>query len=152
MTNSILKASDADNGGSLDHVSLVKSCQNTVTLLSHILTEFTRKRKHNLGNIAYSDFLALCWPKPGTTATKVKPKNQRFTFLIGDNLKQAAKDVVRSQELTKNDYKKYFKGNRQTQVRDQTKSFLDYGKEAGERLSTTTATIATTTTTETIPT
>ena len=44
MTNSILKASGSDNGGSLDHVSLVKSCLNTVTLLSHISAEFTRKK------------------------------------------------------------------------------------------------------------
>ena len=52
--------------------------------------------------------------------------------LLGDNLKQAAKDARRSQELTKKDYKKDFKGNRQTQTRDQTKSFLDYGKKGGQ--------------------
>ena len=74
MTNSILKASDPCNGGSLDHVNLVKSCLNTITLLSHISAEFTRKRKQNLRNIVHSDFLALCRPKPGTTAAKVKPK------------------------------------------------------------------------------
>ena len=96
MTNSILKVSDADNGGSLHHVSLVKSCLNTITLLSHISAEFTIKRKQNLRNIVHSDFLALCGPKPGTTAGKVKPKNQRSTFLLGDNLKQAAKDPLRS--------------------------------------------------------
>ena len=114
MTNSVLKASDDDNGGSLDHVSLVKSCVNTMTLLSH------------------TDFLALCGTKPGTTVPKVEPKNQRSTFLLEDNLKQAAKDVRRSQELAKKDYKKDFKGNRQTQARDQTKSFLDYGKKGGQ--------------------
>ena len=83
MTNSILKTSGADTGGSLDHVSLVKSCLNTITLLSHISADFTRKRKHNLKNIAYADFLALYGPKPGTTAAKIKPKNQRSTFLLG---------------------------------------------------------------------
>ena len=48
MTNPILKTSDADNSGSMDHVSLVKSYLNTIILLSHISAEFTRKRKHNL--------------------------------------------------------------------------------------------------------
>ena len=110
MTNSNLKALDADSGGSLGHVSLVKSCLNTITLLSHISAEFTRKRKHNLRNIVNSDFLILCGPKPGTATAKVKLKNQRSTFLLGVNLKQAAKDARRSQELTKNHYKKISKG------------------------------------------
>ena len=132
MTKSILKASDADNGGSLDHVSLVKSSLNTITLLSHISGEFTRKRKYNLKNIVHSGFFALCGPKPGTTAAKVKPQNQRSTFLLGDNLKQAAKDAHRLRELTKRDYKKNFKGNRQSQARDQTKSFLDYSKNGSQ--------------------
>ena len=74
LKNSILKASDADNGGSLDHVRLVKLCLNTITLLSHISVELTGNRKHNLRNIAHSDFLAFCGPKPGTTAAKVKPE------------------------------------------------------------------------------
>ena len=39
---------------------------------------------------------------------------------------------LRGQELTKKDYKKDFKGNRQTQARNQTKSFLDYGKKGGQ--------------------
>ena len=78
MTNLILKASDADNGGSLDHVNLVKLCLKTTTLLSHISAEFTRKRKHNLINIVYSDFLVLCGPKPHTTAAKVKPKKHNL--------------------------------------------------------------------------
>ena len=72
---------------------LVDPCLNNITLLSHISAEFTRIRKHNLRNIVHSDFLALCGPKPGTTSAKVKPKNQRSTFLLGDNLKQAAKDA-----------------------------------------------------------
>ena len=125
MTNSILKTSDADTGGSLDHVSLVKSCLNTITLLSHILADFTRKRKHNLKNIVHSDSLALCGPKPGTTAAKIEPKNQRSTFLLEENLKQEAKDAHCLQELAKKVYKEDFKENRQTQARDQTKSFLD---------------------------
>ena len=36
MAKSILKVSDADNGGYLDHVTLVKSCLNTMILLSNI--------------------------------------------------------------------------------------------------------------------
>ena len=50
MTKSILKVSDADNGGSLDHVTLVKPCLNTMILLSNInqslmmeLKNFSRK-------------------------------------------------------------------------------------------------------------
>ena len=75
----------------------------------------------------HPDFLALCEPKPGNTEAKVKPKNQRSTFLLGDNLKQAAKDDWRSQKLTKKECKKQFKGIKQTQARNQTKSFLGYG-------------------------
>ena len=60
MANSILKASDTDNGGSLHHLNLLKLCLNTITLLSHISEELTRKRKkNNLRNIVCSDFLAL---------------------------------------------------------------------------------------------
>ena len=73
---------------------------------------------------------SLCGAKPGTTAAKVKPKSQLFAFLLGDNIKQAAKDTHLSQELTKNDYKKDFKRNRQSQTRDHTKSFLYYGKKS----------------------
>ena len=130
MTSAVLKASDADNGGSLDHVRLVK-CLNTITLLSQISAEFTRKRKHNQRNIVNSDFLPLFGPKTGTIAAKVKPKKPTV-YLLGDNLKQAAKDACRSQKLSKKDYKKDFKGNRQTQARDQTKFFLDYGKNGGQ--------------------
>ena len=90
-----------------------------------------KKRKHNQRNIVNSDFLPLCGPKTGTTAAKVKPKKPTV-YLLGDNLKQAAKDACRSQKLSKKDYKKDFKGNRQTQARDQTKFFLDYGKKGGQ--------------------
>ena len=69
MANSILAASDADNGGSLDHVNLVKSCMSTITLLSHISAEFTRKRQNNLRNIVHPDYLILCGPKPGTAVS-----------------------------------------------------------------------------------
>ena len=72
-----LKASDGEYGRSLDHLNLVKLCLNTITLLSHISAEFTRKRKNNLINIVHLDLLPLCGPKPGTLAAKVKPKNQR---------------------------------------------------------------------------
>ena len=158
MANSILKTSDADTGGSLDHVSLVKSCLNTITLLSHILADFTRKRKHNLKNIVHSDSLALCGPKPGTTAAKIEPKNQRSTFLLGENLKQEAKDAHCLQELAKKVYKEDFKENRQTQARDQTKSARKVVKitinhhNSGDQLFTTTITALTTTATITIPT
>ena len=100
--------------------------------MSHFSAEFTRKRKHNLRNIVHSDFCALGGPKSGTTIARVKPKNQWSTLLLGDNLKQAARDARRSQELTRKDYRKDFKGNRKTQARDQTKSFLDCGKRGGQ--------------------
>ena len=106
MVNSILKASGADNGRSLDHVKLIKSCLNTIIFLNRVSAEFTRKRKNNLRNTVHSDFLAPCAPKLGTTTAKVKPKNQRSTFLSGDNLKQAAQDARRSQELTKKKFKR----------------------------------------------
>ena len=57
-------ASDDDKGGSLDHVNLVKSYLSTITLLSHISAELSRKRKNNLMNTVHADFLALCGPKP----------------------------------------------------------------------------------------
>ena len=153
MTNSILKASDADNGGYVDHVDLVKSCLNTITLLSHISAKFTRKRKHNLRNIVHSDILALCAPKPGNTAAKVKPKNQRSTFLLGDNLKQAAKDARRSQELTKKTTKRISKGTGKLKLETKESPFWTMARKvvkitinhhySGDHLSTTT--------TETIP-
>ena len=103
-----------------------------MTLLSDTSAEFTRKRKNNLRNKVHSDFIALCGPKPGTTAAKVEPKKSTVYLPLRVNLNQAARDVWRSQELTKKEYKKDFKGNRKTQARDQMKSFLDYGKKGGQ--------------------
>ena len=71
MINTILKASGADNGGSLDHANLVKSCLNTMTLLSQYSAELTRKRKSNVKYIVHSDFLALCGPNQAQQQLKL---------------------------------------------------------------------------------
>ena len=36
VTNLTSKTSDADNGGALDHVKVVRPCLNTITLVSYI--------------------------------------------------------------------------------------------------------------------
>ena len=60
MADSVLKDSDDNKGGSVDPVNLVKSCISTITILSHVLVESSRKRKNNLRKIVHADFLALC--------------------------------------------------------------------------------------------
>ena len=102
MEDSVLKTSDDDKGGSLGHVHLIKSCPSTITLLIHVSTEFPRKRRNNLKNIFQGDFLALCGPKAVTTTAKKKLKNPKSVFLRDEDLKQAAKDARRSQEILKN--------------------------------------------------
>ena len=141
-------------------MNLVKSCLNSATLLSYISAEFTRKGEHNLRNIVHSDIFALCGPKPGTTAAKAKPKNQRSTFLLGDNLKQAAKNACGSQELIEKITKKISKGTGKfrleikqnllwTMARKVAKITINHHNR-GDHLSTTTATTTTTTRTETM--
>ena len=98
-------------------------------MTAHVSAKFSRKRK----NIVHAGFLVLCGPKPGTTSAKTKRKKPKSVLHLGDNLKQAAKDARRSQEITRRDYKKYFKAisTRQSQ-KDHKTSFLDYGKK-GDR-------------------
>ena len=62
MANSIVKASDADNGGSFDRVSLVRSCLNTITHLSHISAVYKKKKTQPK---KYSSFRLSCplWTK-----------------------------------------------------------------------------------------
>ena len=43
-----------------------------------------------------------------------------------------AKDARRSKKLTNKEYKKDFKGSRQTQARYRTKCFLDYDNKGGQ--------------------
>lgn len=102
MEDSVLKTLDDDKGGSLGHVHLIKSCLSTITLLIHVSTEFPRKRRNNLRNIFQGDFLALCGPKAVTTTAKKPLKNPKSVFLRDEDLKQAAKDARRSQEILKN--------------------------------------------------
>ena len=111
IANSVLLASDnSPSGGRIDHVNIVKACMNGITLLGHVSAEFDRKCKNNLRNIVHKDFVALCGPKPGSAAYKAKPRNTRSKYLLGDNLKQAAKDAKRSEEIAKKDsYRKDFK-------------------------------------------
>ena len=83
---------------------------NGITLLGYVSSEFERKRKNNLRNIVHWDFVALCGPKPGSAAYKAKPRNTQSKYLLGDNLKHAAKDAKRSEDITKKDsYRKHFK-------------------------------------------
>ena len=82
----------------LINVNIVQACMNGITLLDHASAEFERKRKNNLRNIVHKDFLALCGPKPRSAACKAKPRNTRSKYLLGDNLKQAAKDAKRSEK------------------------------------------------------
>ena len=110
---------------------------NEITLLGHVSAEFEQKRKNNLRNIIHRDFVALCGPKPGSAAYKAKPRHTQSKYLLGDNLKQAAKDAKRSEEITKKDsYKKYFKvqSKRYTST-DQKKTFLDHGTKTGQNFN-----------------
>ena len=111
IANSVLLASDnSPSGGRIDHVNIVKACMNGITLLGHVSAEFERKRINNLRNIIYKDFVALCGSKPRSAAYKTKPRNTQSKYLLGDNLKQAAKDAKRSEEIAKKDsYRKDFK-------------------------------------------
>ena len=136
IANSVLVASDnGPSGGPINHVNIVKPCMNRITLLGYVSEEFERKRKSNLRNIFHKGFVALCGPKPGSDAYKAKPRNTRSKFLLGDNLKQAAKDTKRSEEITKKDsYRINFKvKSKYYTSTDQKKSFLNHGRKAGQK-------------------
>ena len=105
IANSFLLASDNHpSGGPNNHVNIAKACINEITLLGHVSAKFERKRKNNLRNIVHEDFVAFCVSKPGSTAYKAKPRNAQSKYLLGDNFKQAAKDALRSEEITKKDF------------------------------------------------
>ena len=84
-------------------VNIIKACMNGISLLGHVSGEFERKCKSNLRNVVHRDFVTLCGPKPGSATYKAKPRNAESKYLLGDNLKQAAKDAKRSEEITKKD-------------------------------------------------
>ena len=110
---------------------------NGITLIGHVSAEFERKRKINLRNIVHKEFVTLCGPKWGTAAYKVKPRNTRAKYLLGDNLKQAAKDAKRSEEITKKDsYRKNFKvKSKHYTSTDQKKPFLDHDRKTGQNFN-----------------
>ena len=111
---------------------------NGITLLGHdVSAEFERWRKNNLRNLVHKDFVALFGPKPGSAACKAKPRNTRSKYLLGDNLKQAAKDAKRSEEITKKDsYTKDFKvQSKHYTSTDQKNSFLDHGRKTGRNFN-----------------
>lgn len=84
IANSVLWAWDSNSlEALLDHVNILKVCKIAVTLLGHISTEFRRRRKNNLQNNS-EIFCNLC---AGPAASKLRPKNFRSVFLLGDNLK-----------------------------------------------------------------
>ena len=135
IANSVLLASDnSPSGAPINHINIVKTCMNGINLLGHVSAEFERKRKNNLRNIVHRDFVALCGPKPGSAAYKAKPRNTQSKYLLGDNLKQSAKDAKRSEEITKKDsYRKHFKvQNKHYTSTDQKKPFLDHGRKTGQ--------------------
>ena len=134
IANSVLLASDnGPSGGPINHTNIVKACMIGITLLGHISAKFERKRKSNLRNIVHKDFVALCGPKPGSTAYKGKPRNTRSKYLLGDNLKQAAKDARRSEITKKDSYRKDFKvQSKHHTSTDQKKPFLDHGRKTGQ--------------------
>ena len=111
FSNSVFLASEnGPSGGSINHVNINKTFMNGITLLGYISAEFERKRKNTLRNTVHRDFVALCGLKLGSAAYKAKPRNTQSKYLLGDNLKQAAKDAKRSEEITKKDsYRKNFK-------------------------------------------
>ena len=101
IANCVLLAYDnGPSGGPINHVNIVKACMNGITLLGLVSTELERKRRNNLRNIVHKDFIALCGPKPGSVVYKAKPRNTQSKYLLGDNLKQAAKDAKRSEDIT----------------------------------------------------
>ena len=76
FSNSGFLASDnGPSGGSINHVNIVKTFMNGITLLGYISAEFERKRKYNLRNKVHRDFVALCGLKLGSAAYKAKPRN-----------------------------------------------------------------------------
>ena len=97
MADSVLKASDNDKSVYLDPVNLVKSYLSTSILFSNALTEFSRKKKSEEHN--WSKFSCTLWAKATDHISKNKNKKP-LVFLLGGNLKQAAKDSRRSQEIT----------------------------------------------------
>ena len=138
IANSVLLASDnSPSGAPINHINIVKTCMNGINLLGHVSAEFERKRKNNLRNIVHRDFVALCGPKLGSAAYKAKPRNTQSKYLLGDNLKQAAKDAKRSEEITKKDsYRKHFKvQNKHYTSTDQKKPFLDHGRKTGQNFN-----------------
>ena len=123
--------------GPINHTNIANACVNGITLLGHVLAEFERKRKNNLRNIVHRDFVASCGPKPGSAADKAKPRNTQSKYLLGDNVKQAAKDAKRSEEITEKDsYRKHFKvQGKHYASTDQKKPFLDHGRKSGQNFN-----------------
>ena len=92
IANSVLLRSDnGASGGPINHVDTFKPCMNGITLLGHLSAEFERKPKKKLQNSIHKDFVALCGPKPGSAGYKAKPRNTGSNYLLGDNLRQAAR-------------------------------------------------------------
>ena len=70
-----LASGNGPSGGSINHVNIVKTFMNGITLLGYISAEFERKRKYNLRNKVHRDFVALCGLKLGSAAYKAKPRS-----------------------------------------------------------------------------
>ena len=136
IANSVLLASDnGPSGGPINHVDIVKGCINGITLLGHVSAEFERKCKNNLRNIVHRDFVALCGPKPGPAAYKAKPRNKRSKYLLGGNLKQAAKYAKRSGEINKIPIERTLRCKVSIISTDQKTPLLDHGSKTGQNFS-----------------
>ena len=68
------------------------------------------KRKNKLRNIVRTDFVTLFGPTPWSVSSKLKLKNYRSVFLLGDTLKPASMDAKKSKDITNKDsYRKYIR-------------------------------------------
>ena len=138
IANSVLLGSDnGPSGGPINHVNTFKACMNGITLLGHLSAEFEQKPKIKLQNIVHKDFVPLCGSKPGSSGYKAKPRNTRSNYLLGDNLKEAAKDAKRSEEITNKDpYRKDFKlQSKYYRSTDEKKPFLYHGRKTDQNFN-----------------
>ena len=67
MTDAVLNDADArENGTSLNHKKVIQMGIHATTLLSHVQADLSQRRRNNIRNIAESQYVSLCGPKPGS--------------------------------------------------------------------------------------
>ena len=84
-----------------------------------------------------TNHIALCGLKPGSAEYKAKSRNTRSKYLLGDNLKEAAKDAKGSEEITKKDShrKDYKVKSKHYTLTDQEKPSLHHGCKTGQNFN-----------------